>query len=76
MDYILFPDCDEFFYHPNGLKQYIEKNRYLVYMMQGFEMVSEKFPEGNILDIKTGYPMFIYIFTHTTYMSSTPTQWL
>lgn len=59
MDLVLFPDCDEIFYHPLGLRKFLEKTKNDLYHLQGFEMVSETFP-SSILDVKIGYPFFTY----------------
>ena len=60
MDIILFPDCDEIFYHPSGLRWYLENTDYDVYEMQGFEMVAPRLPDGSILKVNKGVPFQVY----------------
>lgn len=58
-DLVLFPDCDEIFYHPSGLKNFLEKSQNELFHLEGFEMVSDRFPK-KLFDVNTGYPMYIY----------------
>ena len=60
-DLIFFPDLDEIFYRPN-LKQWLEQNRFPIYQMEGFQMVSRSFPKkgSNILEINKGAPFSLY----------------
>ncbi len=55
-DLVLFPDCDEFFYTANGIKNYLDNTKFDIYECEGFEMVCEKMPKigTKITDIKTG----------------------
>lgn len=61
VDWILWIDADEFVYHPEiltVLERYL-KEGVTVPLIEGFTMVSEKFPttEGQIYDeVKTGFP--------------------
>lgn len=56
-DLVLFPDCDEIFYTSNGIQNYLNKTNYNIYEMEGFEMITDHFPEvgTKITDIKTGF---------------------
>jgi len=58
-DYVLFPDCDEFFYHKMGLKEYLQESENDLFHMQGFEMVGH-LPKGKITEVKRGVPYFMY----------------
>jgi hypothetical protein len=57
MDLILFPDLDEIFYVEEGLQYYLSRTNCDVYEMEGFEMISDKFPKkgSKLTDIKTGF---------------------
>lgn len=59
---ILFPDCDEIFYHPTGLRNFLEKTKNDCYAMEGYEMVAKDFPTRGtpITDIKMGVPFYMY----------------
>ena len=60
-DLVFFPDLDEFLYRQN-LREFLEKNTYDIYQMEGFQMVSESFPkpDTDILSINLGVPMPLY----------------
>ncbi len=60
-DLVFFPDVDEFLYRQN-LREFLEENTYDIYQMEGFQMVSESFPEPNtnILSMNLGIPMPLY----------------
>lgn len=60
MDYVLFPDCDEIFYHHSGLQRFLNKSENDLFHMQGFEMVGEFPKSGKITDIKKGVPFYTY----------------
>lgn len=60
MDYILFPDCDEIFYHHLGLKKFLEGRNFDIYEMDGYEMVADRPPDGSILNVKKGVHHAIY----------------
>jgi hypothetical protein len=64
-DLVMFPDLDEIFYYPD-IRNYLDKSKYDIYEMEGFEMVSDKFPAKgyDILSIKKGVK-------HKTYNKST-----
>lgn len=57
-DLIFFPDLDEFFYRKN-LNYFLESSDYDIYQLEGFQMVSDKFPKPNtdILKINKGIPL-------------------
>lgn len=59
MDYILLPDCDEIFYHEEGLRNFLEKRNFDIYEMDGYEMVGE-LPEGSILKVNKGVHHAVY----------------
>ena len=59
MDYILFPDVDEIFYHPAGLKRFIEDVRSDIFEMDGYEMVSDSFPQ-DLLSVNMGVYSHMY----------------
>jgi hypothetical protein len=56
-DLVLFPDCDEIFYTENGICNYLNQTNYDIYEMEGFEMITDRFPDPNtkITEIKTGF---------------------
>jgi hypothetical protein len=56
-DLILFPDCDEIFYTESGIQDYLNSTNYDIYEMEGFEMISDKFPKTGtkLTDIRTGF---------------------
>jgi hypothetical protein len=58
---IFFPDADEILYRKN-LRQFLETNRYNLYQMEGYQMVSNSFPKAtdSLLDIKMGFPLPLY----------------
>lgn len=58
-DLVFFPDCDEIFYHPD-IKNFLNITKFDIYQMEGFEMVSDKMPEGSILTVNTGVPFHVY----------------
>lgn len=59
-DIVMFPDMDEIFFYEGGLRAMLEKNRYDVYQMEGYEMVSNEFPKGKITDVRTGVRFPVY----------------
>jgi hypothetical protein len=58
-DMIMFPDVDEFFYRPD-LKEFLNITNFEIYQMQGFQMVSSKFPSRpgmEITELNRGVPL-------------------
>jgi hypothetical protein len=57
-DLVFFPDLDEFLYHKN-LRKFLEDKPCDMYQMEGFQMVSNTFPEKNtnMLEINKGFPL-------------------
>jgi glycosyltransferase involved in cell wall biosynthesis len=60
-DIVMLPDCDEIFYHPE-LINYLNNRTTDIFEMDGYEMVSNRFPAkgSDILNIKTGVYHHIY----------------
>lgn len=60
-DLVLFPDCDEVFYHSTGLRNFLEETNNDVYAMEGYEMVGEFPKQGmKLTDIRKGVPFYPY----------------
>lgn len=61
-DIVLFPDLDEIFYSPIGLRTFLETYKYDIYRMEGYQMVSRNFPNQgtNILNINQGVRLPLY----------------
>ena len=60
-DYVLFPDCDEVFYHSLGLRDFLEESESDVFAMEGYEMVGEfPLPGTKITSIRKGVPFYPY----------------
>ena len=62
-DYVIFPDIDEIYYHPN-LREYLESKvgEVDIFQSRGFQMVSKVFPKDNesLFDIKMGVADSLY----------------
>jgi hypothetical protein len=59
-DLILFPDCDELFYCPEGIQKYLNRTKYDIYEMDGYEMVGSGLPKKELTDIKTGFAHHVF----------------
>ena len=61
-DIVMFPDLDEFFYHPKGLRKFLDLSTFDIYQLEGYQMVSRNFPSKgtNILNINQGVRLPLY----------------